>query len=50
MLSFLLVLQVMMFVWFVTIVQVAMRVLPGDGAENLRSDGKARKRRKRSCT
>jgi acyl-CoA-dependent ceramide synthase len=38
-LSFLLILQAMMFVWFYTIVRIAVRVVRGQGAEDLRSDG-----------
>lgn len=37
-LSYLLFLQVMMIMWFVVIIRVAMRVLKGDSAEDLRSD------------
>ena len=40
-LLFLLVLQVMMFVWLYSIVKVAMRVIRGHGAEDVRSDGEA---------
>jgi acyl-CoA-dependent ceramide synthase len=38
-LSFLLILQAMMFIWFYTIVRIAIRVIRGQGAEDLRSDG-----------
>jgi acyl-CoA-dependent ceramide synthase len=37
-LSYLLFLQVMMIMWFVVIIRVAMRVLKGKSAEDLRSD------------
>ncbi|KAI1444180.1 longevity assurance proteins LAG1/LAC1 [Annulohypoxylon stygium] len=37
-LSFLLLLQVVMMVWFAFIIQVIVRVLKGDGAEDVRSD------------
>jgi very-long-chain ceramide synthase len=37
-LSYLLFLQVMMIMWFALIIRVAMRVLKGDSAEDLRSD------------
>jgi acyl-CoA-dependent ceramide synthase len=37
-LSYLLFLQVMMIMWFALIIRVAMRVLQGDSAEDLRSD------------
>ncbi|KAF3481579.1 uncharacterized protein GIQ15_04338 [Arthroderma uncinatum] len=37
-LSFLLILQVMMMIWSVSIIRVAIRVLKGNGAEDIRSD------------
>lgn len=42
-LSYLLFLQVIMAVWFVVIMRVAMRVVNGNSAEDLRSDDEGRK-------